>query len=164
LSRLFNHTHRRSHWFRSIGLCAVALLAAARPAIAVDPRQPAANNLRKTFTTEDGLPSNVVNDALQTRDGFLIVGTAPGLFRFDGHRFAEMNSDPPKAIIVESLAQGPDGDLWVATRHGVFSVLYAGIDQRRQNLSEYHLGRGSDDRGSWLLVRYYDGGYDWRVR
>ena len=98
MGRLFNHTHRRSHWFRCIGLCALALLAATRPAIAVDPRQPAADYLRQTFTTEDGLPSNVVNDVLQTRDGFLIVGASTGVFRFDGHRFAEMNSDPPKEI------------------------------------------------------------------
>ncbi len=106
MGRLFNHTHRRSHWFRYIGLCAVALLAATRPAIAVDPRAPAANYLRQTFTTADGLPSNVVNDVLQTRDGFLIVGTANGVSRFDGHRFAGLNSDPPKAIIVRSLAEG----------------------------------------------------------
>src|SRR5712671_2139964 len=112
LSRLFNHTHRRSHWFRSIGLCAVALLATTRPVIALDPRQPAADYLRQTFTTEDGLPSNVVNDVLQTRDGFLIVGAPNGVFRFDGHRFAEMNSDPPQEMIVHSLAEGPDGDLW----------------------------------------------------
>jgi hypothetical protein len=70
----FKHTRRRRHWFRYTGLCALAWLAATRPAIAVDPRQPAADYLRQTFTTEYGLPSNVVNDVLQTRDGFLIVG------------------------------------------------------------------------------------------
>ena len=96
MGRLFNHTHRRSHWFRCIGLCALAALAATRSAIAVDPRKPAADYLRQTFTTEDGLPLDVVNDVLQTRDGFLIVGTANGVARFDGHRFAEMNSDTQK--------------------------------------------------------------------
>jgi ligand-binding sensor domain-containing protein/signal transduction histidine kinase len=120
-------------------------LAAARPAIALDPRQPAADYLRRTFTTEDGLPLNVVNDVLQTRDGFLIVGTANGVARFDGHRFAEMNSDPPKAIIVHALAEGPDGDLWVATRFGVYRFPRAEIDQRSQTRSEYHLGQGAPD-------------------
>ena len=114
MGRLFNHTHRGSHWFRSIGQYAVALLAATRPAIAVDPRLPAADYLRQTFTTADGLPSNVVHDLLQMRDGFLIAGAAPGLFRFDGHRFAEMNSDPPQEIIALYLAEGPDGDVWAA--------------------------------------------------
>ena len=72
-----SHNHRGSHWFRCIGVCALALLAVARPAIA-------AGYLRRTFTTEDGLPSNVVNDVLQTQDGFLIVGAANGLVRVVG--------------------------------------------------------------------------------
>jgi len=130
---------------RWIGLCAVLLLAATQPAIALDPRQPAAHYLRQTFTTADGLPSNVVNDLLQTRDGFLIVGAASSLFRFDGHRFADMNSDPPNEISVRSLAEGPDGDLWAATRVGVYRVPYAEIAQRMQTLSVYHLGQGDAD-------------------
>jgi ligand-binding sensor domain-containing protein len=88
---------------------------------------------------------NVVNDVLQTRDGFLIVGSAAGLHRFDGHLFAEMNSDPPQAINVRSLTEGPDGDLWAATRFGVYQVPHAEIDQRTQTLSVYHLGQGAAD-------------------
>jgi ligand-binding sensor domain-containing protein len=159
LGRLFNHTHRKSHWFLCMGLCAVALLAATRPAIVLGPRQPAANYLRHTFTTEDGLPSNVVNDVLQTGDGFLIVGAAPGLFRFDGHHFAEMSSDPPQDIIVHSLAEGPDGDVWVATRFGVYRLPHAEIDQRRQTLSVYHLGEGAAD--SVRCLRFTRAGTLW---
>ena len=118
-------------------LCALALLTAGKPAMA--------SYLRHTFTTEDGLPSNVVNDVLQTRDGFLIVAAATGLYRFDGHRFAGMNSDPPQEIIAHALAQGPDGDLWVATRSGIYRIAYAEIDQRRQNLTVYHVGQGATD-------------------
>jgi signal transduction histidine kinase/ligand-binding sensor domain-containing protein len=143
-------THRGSHWFRCIRLCAVAVLAATRPAIAVDQRQPAADYLRQTLTTEDGLPSNIINDVLQTQDGFLIVGASNGVVRFDGHRFAEMNSDPPKEINVNSLAEGPDGNLWVATRFGVYRVPRAEIDQRRQTLSVYHLRQGAIDSVRWL--------------
>src|ERR1700722_4259079 len=102
-----------------IRLCAFALFAITRPAIAAGPRQPAASFLRHTFTTEDGLPSNVVNDVLQTRDGFLIVGVPGGVYRFDGHRFAELNSDPPKQIMVHPRAEGPAGALWVTTTFGV---------------------------------------------
>src|ERR1700722_10969782 len=93
-----------------IRLCAFALFAITRPAIAAGPRQPAASFLRHTFTTEDGLPSNVVNDVPKTGAGFLIVGAATGLFRLDGHCSAEMTWAPPQEIIVHSLAQGPDGD------------------------------------------------------
>src|ERR1700721_2375504 len=157
LGRLFNH--RRSHCFRRIGLCALALSAATSPAIAAGPGQPAADYLRQTFTTADGLPSNVVNDLLQTRDGFLIVGAAAGVYRFDGHRFAEMSSDPPQDTIVHSLAEGPDGDLWVATRFGVNRVAHAEIDQRGETPSVYHLGQGAAD--SVRCLRFTRAGTLW---
>jgi len=133
-----------------VHLCALAVLAATMPAIAAGAGKLAADYLRHTFTAEDGLPSNVVNDVLQTRDGFLIVSASPGLFRFDGHRFAEMNSDPPKEIIAGSLAEGPDGDLWVGTVFGVLRFPHAEIDQRRQTPSVYHLGQDRTD-AVWCL-------------
>jgi hypothetical protein len=142
-----------------IHLCALALWAATSLAIAAGPTQPTGNNLRHTFTTEDGLPLNVVNAVLQTRDGFLIVGTANGMARFDGHRFAEMNSDPPQDIVARSLAEGPDGDLWVATRFDVYRVPHAEIDQQTQNLSVFHLGPGAID--SVKCLRFTRAGVLW---
>jgi hypothetical protein len=130
--------------FDASALCALAF-AGARFAIALDPTRPAADYLRQTFTTADGLPLNVVNDLLQTRDGFLIVGTANGVSRFDGRRFTGMNSDPPQALIVHGMAEAPDGDIWVATRFGVYRFPHAEIPQRRQHLAAYHLGQGSHD-------------------
>jgi signal transduction histidine kinase/ligand-binding sensor domain-containing protein len=142
-----------------VHLCALAVMATAGPAMAAVPKQPAANYLRHAFTTEDGLPSNVINDVLQTRDGFLIVAMQPGLFRFDGHRFAEMSSDPPQDIIVHSLAEGPDGDLWVATRFGVNRVRHAEIEQRQQTSSVYHVGQGAAD--SVRCLRFTRAGVLW---
>src|SRR5580704_6426003 len=140
-----------------IHLCALAVCAAT--SLAAGPTPPTADYLRQTFTTEDGLHSNVVNDVLQTQDGFLIVGSLRGLFRFDGHHFAEMNSDPPKQMPVSSLAEGPDGDLWVGTRFGVFRVPRAEIDQRTQTLSVYHLGQGAAD--SVRCLRFTRAGVLW---
>ena len=137
------------------------MLATPRPAIALDPKHPAADYLRQTFTTADGLPSNVVNDVLQTRDGFLIVGEANGVFRFDGHRFSEMNSDPPQELVVHSLAEGPDGDLWVAARTGVLSPDFhtpKSISEGR-TLSVYHMGQGAPD--SVRCLRFTRAGVLW---
>ncbi len=39
------------------------------------------------WTTEEGLPSNTIRALLQTRDGYIWVGTKGGLARFDGVRF-----------------------------------------------------------------------------
>src|ERR1041385_1566339 len=69
-----------------ISLCAMAAClgasigssaAPASPHFAVDP----------PWTTEKGLPENSVFSLLQTRDGYLWVGTGYGLARFDGIHF-----------------------------------------------------------------------------
>src|SRR5262245_22746553 len=41
------------------------------------------------WQTEDGLPQNAVNAILQSREGYLWVGTDSGLARFDGERFTQ---------------------------------------------------------------------------
>jgi ligand-binding sensor domain-containing protein len=41
----------------------------------------------RIWQTEDGLPQNSVNAVVQTRDGYLWLGTFNGLVRFDGTRF-----------------------------------------------------------------------------
>ena len=62
--------------------CALLLLALMTPsALALDPTQPTTNYIRRTFTVDDGLPDNVVNAILQSRDGFLWIGTGSGLVR-----------------------------------------------------------------------------------
>ena len=39
--------------------------------LALDPSQPFSSYLRTRFGTEDGLPSSVVHDIVQSQDGFL---------------------------------------------------------------------------------------------
>jgi hypothetical protein len=51
------------------------------------PMDAAAQRLFDSWTTENGLPQNSVNDILQTRDGYLWLATHGGLVRFDGVRF-----------------------------------------------------------------------------
>src|SRR5277367_5239876 len=94
---------------------ALALLAAAtRPGLSLDLQSPASSYRRTTFTTEDGLGANVINDILQTRDGFLWIATYAGLTRFDGQHFTQVAS-PTLSTNVHSMAEGPDGDLWLGT-------------------------------------------------
>src|SRR5580692_145062 len=101
---------------------ALALLAAAaRPGLALDPQLRASSYRRTTFTTEDGLGSNVINDILQARDGFLWIATSEGLTRFDGQHFTRMPL-PKSYVSVRSVAEGPDGDLWLGTQAGVFRI------------------------------------------
>jgi ligand-binding sensor domain-containing protein len=48
-------------------------------ALALDPQ--ASNYLRTDVTVEEGLPDDEVNTVVQTRNGFLWVGTCRGLYR-----------------------------------------------------------------------------------
>jgi hypothetical protein len=56
-------------------------------ALALDPTQAIDSYLRTSFSRDDGLLSTVVNVILQTRNGFLWVGTGAALERFDGRHF-----------------------------------------------------------------------------
>jgi signal transduction histidine kinase/ligand-binding sensor domain-containing protein len=125
---------------------AVALLAAAtRPGLALDPQSPASSYHRTTFTTEDGLEANVINDLLQTKDGFLWIATYAGLTRFDGQHFTQVTF-PKLSVNVHSMAEGPDGDLWLGTSTGVFRISPRLLEQPGDpRITVYHLGARGDD-------------------
>jgi ligand-binding sensor domain-containing protein len=54
--------------------------------------QPGDQYLHTAWTTENGLPQNSVNAIVQTRDGYLWLGTFGGLARFDGVRFTTFDT------------------------------------------------------------------------
>src|SRR5215212_5220073 len=70
---------------------AAALLVAAfvaQPLFALDPSRALTQYVHDTWSTDVGLPQATVRALLQTRDGYLWIGTEEGLARFDGVRFA----------------------------------------------------------------------------
>jgi signal transduction histidine kinase/ligand-binding sensor domain-containing protein len=142
-------------WRATVGL-SIVLTIAPEPGRAVDPDQPATSYLRTTFSVEDGLSSNVVNAILQTRDGFLWIGTDAGLNRFDGRHFTPIYFRGPKSTpqgIVSALAEGPDGDLWVGTSAGLVRISRRAFDQFDRSLSVfYHPGAGISDEITCLHV------------
>lgn len=73
----------------------------------------------------DGLPSDSVTAIIQTRDGFLWIGTSAGLVRFDGVKFTEANSDSPKNNLtgITALCEDSNGHLWIGTQqNGLFEL------------------------------------------
>ncbi len=124
---------------RSLLLATLCVPMLAVPAGALDPNQPADSFLRTHFSTDDGLPAPVVDQAEQTKDGFLwLILNGSILVRFDGknfHRFLH-----PRAT---TLAVAPDGDLWVGTTEGLIRIPSASFNQfTLRGLVTYHPGPG----------------------
>jgi ligand-binding sensor domain-containing protein/signal transduction histidine kinase len=75
-----------------------------------------------SYGPELGLPGTVVTTAIQTRDGYLWVGTPSGLARFDGVRFVGFPAaDHPglASDLIYCLREDRDGVLWVGTDKGL---------------------------------------------
>src|ERR1051325_11344118 len=79
--------------------------------------------------TEDSLPQNTVTSVVQTRDGFLWIGSYSGLARFDGLRFTVFNDNNAPGLAssrVTSLFEADDGTLWIGHEGGEVSSYRAG--------------------------------------
>jgi ligand-binding sensor domain-containing protein/signal transduction histidine kinase len=78
----------------------------------------------------EGLPHDTVFSITQTLDGYLWIGTAAGLVRFDGVRFTPFNRTNTAALLnqtIYSLCPGHDGSLWVGTFNGGLLRLKEGV-------------------------------------
>jgi signal transduction histidine kinase/ligand-binding sensor domain-containing protein len=79
--------------------------------------------LVSNWTTGDGLPENTVRAIVEARDGYLWLGTANGLARFDGVRFTRFDSVNTPALLsadIVGMQEDPQGGLWISTRRGMF--------------------------------------------
>ncbi len=91
-------------------------------ALALEPTTPLVEFGRQTWVMENGLPQNSVHALVQTRDGFLWLGTEAGLVRFDGVSFLVFDQNSKPAIPsgdIRALLETPDGTLWIGTAEGL---------------------------------------------
>ena len=75
------------------------------------------------YNTEKGLSHNQVNCFLKDSRGFVWIGTANGLNRFDGYSFRVFKHDPADSASisdhqVNALFEDPQGYIWINTRLG----------------------------------------------
>ena len=81
----------------------------------------------------EGPPLKTVEAILQTRDGYLWFGMNDGLCRFDGATFQVFdprNTPALKVGYVTSLAESPEGDLWIGSAGGGLVHLRDGVFTR----------------------------------
>ncbi|MEJ5237334.1 two-component regulator propeller domain-containing protein [Limisphaera sp. VF-2] len=107
-------------WLGMAGAGLILMTGLTVPLRAEVPRGPVEMTVR-TWRPEDGLPDRTVTAVLQTRDGYLWVGTPKGLVRFDGVRFVPVDlagaeGSAPRAVPVTVLCEDGLGRLWVGTQ------------------------------------------------
>jgi len=107
----------------------------AMPALALDPARPL--DLYALDVWREGLPQYMVRTIVQTRDGYLWLGTMEGLVRFNGIDFEVFDSRNTPAIAdqrIHTLFEDNAGTLWIGTfsggvvreRNGVFERIGSG--------------------------------------
>ncbi len=75
----------------------------------------------RSWDSKNGFLPYSINIILQTRDGYLWLGTDEGLVRFDGMEFSTFNTSNTKAFKtnnISSLVEDRDGRLWIGCRDG----------------------------------------------
>jgi PAS domain S-box-containing protein len=107
---------------RAPGLVFAALALAVPAAFGLDPAEKPENYSVAHWDSGNGLPHNSIRQILQTRDGYLWIGTYYGLARFDGLNFTVFQISNTPALQSEailSLAETRDGSLWIGTANGL---------------------------------------------
>ena len=100
---------------------AVALLLPV-PAHGLDPAKAITQYAHQVWKTDNGLPQNSIQSILQTRDGYIWLGTERGLVRFDGVQFTVFdkgNSPGMRNSNAQALFEDHAGVLWVGTWGGL---------------------------------------------
>lgn len=93
--------------------------------LAVDSNRSLKELGRQVWLTENGLPQNTVQSILQTRDGFLWIGTQEGLARFDGLGFVVFDKENTPQLTsndIRSLLEDNQGTLWIGTSNGLVQL------------------------------------------
>ncbi|WP_462254903.1 ligand-binding sensor domain-containing protein [Ferruginibacter sp.] len=77
-----------------------------------------------SFTTKEGLSNNTIACLIKNNQGFLWMGTANGLNRFDGNAFDVFNNNPNDSNsiasnFIQSLYISSKNKLWVGTASGI---------------------------------------------
>ena len=87
-------------------------------AFALDPSRPLSTHAHRIWRSEDGLLQDTAAALLESRDGFLWIGTEAGLVRFDGATFdhySHLNVPGFAHNDIQCLAEGADGTVWIGT-------------------------------------------------
>ena len=104
--------------FAGLLLCVFALIL---PAMAGRADQPESPFIVDAWGTEQGLPGSAVVSVIQTKDGYLWLGTLNGLVRFDGIHFTVFDENKTPGLNndrIVYLFEDSHTNLWIGTDAG----------------------------------------------
>jgi signal transduction histidine kinase/ligand-binding sensor domain-containing protein len=115
-------------------VCAIfaSIATAGTLSYALEPSTPLGRLARQSWSVENGLPQNTIQALLQSRNGYLWVGTELGLARFDGVSFRVFDHAtiaPFPDAEIRCMLDAPDPDntssdsLWVGTGDGLVRLV-----------------------------------------
>jgi ligand-binding sensor domain-containing protein len=85
---------------------------------ALDPNKTLTQYAHRIWGEEEGLLQPTIYSILQTRDGYLWLGTQDSLVRFDGIHFREFDNAAAAGLarsLIHALLEDRDGNLWAAS-------------------------------------------------
>jgi ligand-binding sensor domain-containing protein len=102
-------------------ICLLAFVVFCPHALALNPQWNIYQFGHRAWKIDDGYLGGSTSALAQDKDGYLWIGTANGLFRFDGIRFVQWNppGESPSFGLVLSLLVDRDGSLWIGSDHGL---------------------------------------------
>lgn len=90
----------------------------------LNPTKPLTQYVLDAWKSNNGFQQSAVRTMYQTRDGYIWIGAAEGLVRFDGARFVTFDKSnlPLKSATIRSLLEDKSGDFWVGTENGLLRI------------------------------------------
>ncbi|MCE7040182.1 two-component regulator propeller domain-containing protein [Dyadobacter sp. CY312] len=115
------------------------------------------------YSTEKGLSHNQVNCFLKDRQGFIWVGTADGLNRFDGYSFKIFKHDPADSTTIvdhhiNELFEDPEGFIWIKTPKG-YNVYDPRTESVDRNANKAAMRLGIPDADFTKIIKSETGDY-----
>lgn len=108
----------------------------ALPLLALDPSRRISQYHKQTWQVEQGLPHSYLTAVADLPEGYLLVGTAEGLARFDGVRFRPPDASPSLRLAqrwISAILTARDGTVWIGCFDGaLFQLRGSALVQRFQ--------------------------------
>lgn len=121
-SLFINFIYKWSFWCVLFFVFIFSNFSFAQQTVNLDSKKSLSQYIFRTWTTEEGLPSNAILDIIQDQKGYIWIATHDGLARFDGAKFTSYtvrNTPIIRSHAIRSLLSDSKGNVWIGTQRGI---------------------------------------------